>query len=712
MTIEVTSTYTRASGNGVTTVFNFAFKIFSATDLVVRDILDSTDTPTTKTNVTDYTVAISATGEGGTVTFATAPASGHSIDIRSVLPLTQAEDIRNQGRFLPEIHEGVFDKLARLIQDTRRLLGLAPRLPDSELPTIDWDTMLSPANRKGKYGFFFNLTTGLPELFTSIGATALSQSIIGQFLNPQSDNEVVRGVTPTNYWYPVGNVKRYGAVGDGSTNDTAAIQRAIDAVSDQAAAINSITTYTGGVVYFPKGKYLVSKNAFTITTTALILKGEGAQNFNDFKAPATAIIVDGTGSSSSDYVFKANTTENARGFVGQDIAFQYKNSFAGDYFYWGAAGFTLERCSFSATTLTAPYPRTCNSFLRMFLGHHYRLHSCSFSDAQWAIIIDNDLGANTNDWSILGCCFYDFTAGFIKNTGDGVQGMDIGGCNFDPITSAFPTDGVVLAGIGGSIHGCMFVGSNNTSCPVNSWLSLNGEWDVSGNVFNYQPGTPSASKAAILVTGGNVNISANRIACSSGIIASGTASITGGGNNFQNLTSDASDIAVRLSQNAGSYVYIGPDAVSSGFVNSYSLGGSSAITGEVHYNVDTDISTSGPIFSNGTGGHHLVPTNNKFDTSTTGTLTVKQTGQIFAPSGTPTFTTPASTLAAGGLRYRFLKGSTGAFTINMGSGVTLFKGASTGSSIANSTTEVGAWIEILYVSATQAIVVASTGTWT
>lgn len=287
MTVSVTTSYTRAAGNGVTTVFNFAFKIFSATDLVVRDILDSTGAPTTKTNITDYTVAISATGEGGTVSMVAAPASGHTLDIRSSVPVTQEEDIRNQGRFLPEIHEGVFDKLVRQIQDTRRLLALAPRLPDSELPTIDWETLLSLTNRKGKFFGFFNATTGAPELYASIGATVLTQAVIGSFLWPQTTSEGAASVTPTSTTYPPYiDSRRYGATGDGATNDAVAIQNQINAASSgmglyRARRVELTAPEVGAVAF---------KCTSGITVNPLKALVEGNGNTLDFSSILSAFV--------------------------------------------------------------------------------------------------------------------------------------------------------------------------------------------------------------------------------------------------------------------------------------------------------------------------------------------------------------------------------------------------------------------------------------
>jgi parallel beta-helix repeat protein len=59
-----------------------------------------------------------------------------------------------------------------------------------------------------------------------------TQAGIGAILYPQSNAESSALITPTNYGYPWGDVRRYGAVGNGIANDQAAIQNALNVQQD------------------------------------------------------------------------------------------------------------------------------------------------------------------------------------------------------------------------------------------------------------------------------------------------------------------------------------------------------------------------------------------------------------------------------------------------------------------------------------------------
>src|SRR5262249_54923079 len=80
------------------------------------------------------------------------------------------------------------------------------------------------------------------------------------------------------------NVKSYGAVGNGSTDDTTAITNAISAIPS-----------AGGVLYFPAGIYKVT-SGFTISKPIMIIGegGSGPQD-NSTVAPSTINFSSATG---------------------------------------------------------------------------------------------------------------------------------------------------------------------------------------------------------------------------------------------------------------------------------------------------------------------------------------------------------------------------------------------------------------------------------
>jgi len=108
MTISTTTAYSGPySPNGSTTSFPFTFKAMSADEVEVVRI---SATATVTISPTLYTVAL--VGEGGTVTFSVAPATGDPLYVRSIPNFQQQIDLTNQGAFLPDVIEQGFDRAA------------------------------------------------------------------------------------------------------------------------------------------------------------------------------------------------------------------------------------------------------------------------------------------------------------------------------------------------------------------------------------------------------------------------------------------------------------------------------------------------------------------------------------------------------------------------------------------------------------------------
>jgi hypothetical protein len=92
------------------------------------------------------------------------------------------------------------------------------------------------------------LAASNPKRFAQANAANLTPTNVTQWRDKL-------GISGETGWF---NVTDYGAVGDGVTNDRAAIQNAVDAC----------ISFGGGTVYFPTGTYLVSgKNEFDIQLT-------------------------------------------------------------------------------------------------------------------------------------------------------------------------------------------------------------------------------------------------------------------------------------------------------------------------------------------------------------------------------------------------------------------------------------------------------------
>lgn len=114
------------SGNGVTTVFAYGFRILDATHLRVVSTQAGAETTVSPSA---YTVSGVGSPSGGNVTFTTAPVSGVTITILRDVPFVQETDLENQGAFFAEVVEDAFDAAAMRDQQLKEELGRALQLP-------------------------------------------------------------------------------------------------------------------------------------------------------------------------------------------------------------------------------------------------------------------------------------------------------------------------------------------------------------------------------------------------------------------------------------------------------------------------------------------------------------------------------------------------------------------------------------------------------
>lgn len=119
------------TGNGVTTVFDYDFRILSNQHLQVIKA-DANGDETTLALTTNYTVSGVGDAEGGSITVLVAPSSAEKITILRNMPFTQETDLENQGAYYAETVEDALDAAAMRDQQLAEKLDRAILVPASE----------------------------------------------------------------------------------------------------------------------------------------------------------------------------------------------------------------------------------------------------------------------------------------------------------------------------------------------------------------------------------------------------------------------------------------------------------------------------------------------------------------------------------------------------------------------------------------------------
>ncbi|QXH68614.1 phage tail fiber domain-containing protein [Pseudomonas asgharzadehiana] len=115
MTVNTIDSIAEFDTNGVTTNFPFYFKFLANEDLVVTYV-NPAGVSSTLTLGSQYTVNGAGNDAGGSIVTTSALAGPGQLVVSREMLAYQQTSLRNQGKFLAETHEDVFDRLTMLFQ--------------------------------------------------------------------------------------------------------------------------------------------------------------------------------------------------------------------------------------------------------------------------------------------------------------------------------------------------------------------------------------------------------------------------------------------------------------------------------------------------------------------------------------------------------------------------------------------------------------------
>lgn len=251
--------YVTVSGQ---TLFPYPFPITQDSDLVViiNGVLQATDS----------TYALSGQGNptGGNLTLNVGSTAGNVVTLFRNIGIQRVTQFAQNGGFSSAAFNAEFNNLYLIAQQLEASIAQCLQIPNTNNPSPT--TVISPSAYASKYLAFDAYGNPTPALLTSSGT--ITASLIAGLLNPRTSQEVSANVTPTNLQYFTLDPLRYGAVGDGVTDDTAALAAWVGVVNQYAAPISSV--WTGGKTYLCGPLPIVTVNDLTLDMKGCTIKAK------------------------------------------------------------------------------------------------------------------------------------------------------------------------------------------------------------------------------------------------------------------------------------------------------------------------------------------------------------------------------------------------------------------------------------------------------
>lgn len=241
MTLETKINKHRYVGNGETTQFPFAFKAWKKDQ--VKVIVGDGETERDETSQ----CAVNLTATGGTVTFDEAPAAGTVIVVRRSMPYLQEDDYRNGSRFDAEDIEDRLDQDCAERQDLLSEIDRCAKVPETSAESgadLISDIYRARDDAAAAAAVAGDAATVIAARDAVVYAMEHAGEVVGATLVAASGTPASRSIA--DRFADFINVRDFGAKGDGETDDTEAIQAALDA------------GMRGGV-YFPHGVYVITQ---------------------------------------------------------------------------------------------------------------------------------------------------------------------------------------------------------------------------------------------------------------------------------------------------------------------------------------------------------------------------------------------------------------------------------------------------------------------
>lgn len=312
MTISSATTRVLLSCDGSTKVFPVSIQAYLASDFLALLTNNATGSSVVLNLNSDYSMA-----SGGTLsppswtltTLASIPyVSGNTLQVILDPDQTQlTQYVQGQAFPSPAVQQNV-DRLTQMVIRLQDQVGRTVIVPDGDVSPL----MQLPAAgvRANSYqGYDVNGNLALFKLL--VAGTVLSTATLAPFLGLfQAPAEAAAGVTPVNLAYPPGDDRRYGAVGDGATDDTTALSN----------MINIANASTGGIqLTFRALTYGITAPLPRVTANGVQILGIGTDEVHSgpgLGSPGgNTTVIKWIGSSSAGTIFSAGAPNGAAQFM-------------------------------------------------------------------------------------------------------------------------------------------------------------------------------------------------------------------------------------------------------------------------------------------------------------------------------------------------------------------------------------------------------------